>query len=66
MHRTPATSTRTEAVELALDFVRRTGHTAIRGADGTPSPVASLVAFALLRGAESVQAELDRYIESTS
>ena len=60
----PGAGYRTEAVELALKFVRSTGKSAIRQADGQPSRVADLVAFALLRGSESVQLEIDAYADA--
>ena len=56
---------RTEAVELALRFVRSSGKTAMRDAGGNASSVADLVAWSLLSGSESVQQEIDRFAEAS-
>lgn len=46
-----------EAVELALSF----GASSERRPDGSAGPAADLAAWALLRGSESVQHEIDRW-----
>lgn len=60
-----STTTRTDAVIAALDCVKRTGKNANRNADGTPSKVAYIVGYALNRGAEAVQQEIDAFVEET-
>jgi hypothetical protein len=54
---------RTEAVKACLEHTRRTGVSSVRNEDGTPSRAANVVGYALLRGAEAVQQEVDRYAE---
>lgn len=60
-------ATRTEAVNVGLEMVRKGlgDGTMARKPDGAPSKIASLTAFAIIGGSDHVQAQFDRYIEAS-